>query len=131
MDMTDLSCLEDESFDVVIDKAAMDALMTQEGDVWNPNQKVIDQSRSMCSHVTRILNEGGNHLQISFAQPHFRKKYLLGWHQKQDEKQLQQTDDSYSDEFGWSLRVETIGGDSNNGCFHHFLYIMTKQKRDR
>lgn len=125
--MTDLSCLEDESFDVVIDKAAMDALMAQEGDVWDPNQKVIDQSRSMCSHVARILKKAGYHLHISFAQPHFRKKYLLGWHPKQE--QLQQTDDSYSDEFEWSLRVETIGGNSNSGCFHHFLYIMTKQKK--
>eukprot|EP00978_Attheya_sp_CCMP212_P048656 scaffold555823_cov51-Attheya_sp.AAC.1 len=36
MDMTDMSELEDDSFDVVIDKAAMDALMSNEKDVWNP-----------------------------------------------------------------------------------------------
>ena len=130
--MTDLSCLEDESLDVVIDKAAMDALMTQEGDVWNPEQYVIDQSCSMCSHISRVLKKGGHHLQISLAQPHFRKKYLLGWHTKGEGEQIQPqpTDDSYSEEFGWSLRVETILGDSNNGCFHHFLYIMTKQSKE-
>jgi hypothetical protein len=38
MDMTDLSELADETFDVVIDKAAMDAMMAVEGDVWNPSQ---------------------------------------------------------------------------------------------
>jgi hypothetical protein len=78
------------------------------------------------------LKKGGHHLQISLAQPHFRKKYLLGWHPKKEGEQIQpqQTDDSYTEEFGWSLRVETIGGDSNNGCFRHFLYIMTKQSKE-
>jgi hypothetical protein len=129
MDMTDMSSLEDESFDVVIDKAAMDALLSQEGDVWNPHQSVIDQARAMCSHIARILRKGGHHLHMSFAQPHFRKKYLLGWQPKREGEKVQQpTDDRYSEEFGWSFRVETIGGDSNSGCFHHFLYIMTKQK---
>jgi hypothetical protein len=36
MDMLDMS-FDDSSFDVVIDKATMDALMVDEGDVWNPN----------------------------------------------------------------------------------------------
>ena len=34
--MTDMSELEDESFDVVLDMAAMDALLSAEGDVWHP-----------------------------------------------------------------------------------------------
>jgi 2-polyprenyl-3-methyl-5-hydroxy-6-metoxy-1,4-benzoquinol methylase len=67
MDMTDLSELADESFDVVIDKAAMDAMMTAEGDVWNPSQKCVDQSRSMCGHVSRILVQGGHFLQVSLS----------------------------------------------------------------
>ena len=128
--MTDMSEFPNDSFDVVIDKAAMDALMTREGDVWNPDQLVIDQSRAMCQHISRILKSGGHHLHISFAQPHFRKKYLLGLHPTSDDDAVvekQQQDDAYSNEFGWSFCVETIAGDENDGCFHHFLYIMTKQ----
>jgi hypothetical protein len=67
MDMTDMSELADESFDVVIDKATMDAMMAVEGDVWNPSQVCVDQSRSMCQHVSRILVPGGHFLQISLA----------------------------------------------------------------
>ena len=126
--MTDMSDFLDESFDVVIDKAAMDVILTQEGDVWNPAQRVVDQSRDMCQHISRILKQGGCYLHISFAQPHFRKKYLLGWHAKEDrDNAITHDDDSYSHKFGWSFRVEAIAGDEHDGCFHHFLYIMTKQ----
>lgn len=67
MDMTDMSELADETFDVVIDKAAMDAMMAVEGDVWNPSQVCVDQARSICEHVSRILVSGGHFLQISLA----------------------------------------------------------------
>jgi hypothetical protein len=109
--------------DVVIDKAAMDALMTQEGDVWNPSDSVVVSARSMCQHISRILKKGGYHLQISFQQRHFRKKYLLGWHGATIDS-IQKEDGS--DEFKWSFHVDTIGG--KNGCFENFLYIMKKHK---
>merc|ERR1712000_299555 len=41
MDMCELDFPEG-SFDVVIDKAAMDALMVDEGSVWDPATQVID-----------------------------------------------------------------------------------------
>ena len=130
MDMTHMDTLRDTSFDVVIDKAAMDALMTGEEDVWNPAQTVIDASRRMCHHISRLLKVGGHNLHISFAQPHFRKKYLLGSHPNiEGEEGVTGGNENYSDEFGWSYRVETIGGDNNRGCFHHFLYIMTKREK--
>jgi SAM-dependent methyltransferase len=129
MDMTDMSALPNESYDVVIDKAAMDAIMTHEGDVWNPDDSVVAQARAMCQHISRILKPGGYHLHISFAQPHFRKKYLLGLHNPPNEFDIlgvSPNDGTYSEEFRWSLQVETIRGDKNDGCFHHFLYIMQK-----
>ena len=134
--MTDMSELEDESFDVVLDKAAMDAIMTAEGDVWNPDQIGVDLARNMCRHISRILlPETGHHLQISFMQPHFRKKYLLGWHTNNNApsssegiEEIEQLED-YSHEFGWTYRVEKITGGGNDDSFHHFLYCMTKEKR--
>lgn len=78
-DMTTLRKVFDaDSFDVVIDKAAMDALMCDEGDVWSPSEAVIEQAAAMCSGITSVLVPKGTFLQISFAQPHFRKRFLLG-----------------------------------------------------
>ena len=78
-DMTTLSnVFAPGSFDVVIDKAAMDALMCDEGDVWSPSKVVIKQAAAMCSGITSVLTPQGTFLQISFAQPHFRRRFLLG-----------------------------------------------------
>ncbi|KAG2764060.1 hypothetical protein JG687_00003082 [Phytophthora cactorum] len=78
-DMTKLrEVFTPESFDVVIDKAAMDALMCDEGDVWSPSEAVIEQAAAMCSGITSVLVPQGTFVQISFAQPHFRKRFLLG-----------------------------------------------------
>jgi SAM-dependent methyltransferase len=128
MDMTDLSALMDASFDVVIDKAAMDAIMTKEVDVWNPHASVVRASRDMCRHISRILRpDGGVFLQISLAQPHFRKRYLLAWHGNPG---ADEADDSYAADFGWTYRAEAAGRpESSAGMFGHFLYVMIKSTR--
>lgn len=167
MDMTDMSALDDSSFDVVIDKAAMDAILTNEKDVWYPHESMIQASYQICSHISRILkndnndeantsttngdttrshSNGGIYLQISFAQPHFRTKYLLGTHY--EERILSSSNDNnndtnnetsnasnyYSSLFGWTLDYETVGAMNtkeddiphSSGGFNHFLYIMKK-----
>lgn len=128
-DMTDLKDEEfpTNSFACVIDKAAMDALMSEEGDVWNPNQSVVDSCRKMCAGISRILKEGGFHIHISFAQPHFRSKYLLGQHPPSEEVPRINKIHDENCEFAWDLKVEKIGGDDSSGCFHHFMYIMQKK----
>ena len=40
MDMTELSAFDDGSFDVILDKASMDALMVDEEDVWHPQKGI-------------------------------------------------------------------------------------------
>lgn len=47
MDMTSMVEFEDALFDVVLDKAAMDALVTDEGDPWNPSSEAIDSTQAM------------------------------------------------------------------------------------
>lgn len=70
-----------DSFDVVLDKAAMDALMCDEGDVWNPERHVVTGVHRMCTGIRHVLRPTtGTFIQISFAQPHFRRRYLLGEH---------------------------------------------------
>ena len=118
MDMTKMDAFSSGSFDIVFDKAAMDALMVDEGDVWDPAKEVVKKSYSMCRHIKRVLVPKGLHLQISFAQPHFRTKYLLGGHEEvEDGGKLEGG-------FGWECETETIAGNAKDGCFHHFLYIM-------
>jgi hypothetical protein len=133
-DMRDLTPLfHEESFDVVLDKAAMDALLAAEGDVWNPNPDVVQDTRAMCHQISRILTCQGRYLQLSLTQPHFRKKYLLGLHPHSSTSQDIESfhvnthqKENYSQEFGWTLTYEPV--QPERGCFHHYLYIMTKEK---
>uniref|UniRef100_A0A6T8FIE9 Methyltransferase type 11 domain-containing protein n=1 Tax=Proboscia inermis TaxID=420281 RepID=A0A6T8FIE9_9STRA len=127
MDMTILS-FQAEEFDVVIDKAAMDAIMTKENDVWNPSQEVVDSAWSMCSHISRVLKRNGQHIQISFAQPHFRNKYLLGQHVPTQNISAGKstTNQPVICAFHWDCRHETVEGTNSSGCFQNFMYIMQK-----
>lgn len=126
MDMCNLT-FENGSFDVVIDKAAMDALMVDEGDVWDPQQETISSVHDMCLSVSRVLSPDGLFLMISFMQPHFRTKYLMGkW-----------VDGSATDHpfvaavghcaaYDWNLSFESITTDA--GCLDSFLYIMQRER---
>lgn len=75
-DMTDMKDVLPNSFDYVLDKAAMDALVVDEGDPWNPNSFTKDRVARMMTEINRILKPGGTFIQVSFQQPHFRKAYL-------------------------------------------------------
>ncbi|CAM9252293.1 unnamed protein product [Choristocarpus tenellus] len=155
MDMLDLS-IEDASVDAVIDKAAMDALMVDEGDVWHPEASVIELADRMCREVARVLRPGGVFLQISFAQPHFRKKYISGEHAtcRARECAVQGVDipsksiieergfgcdcDNNStavrenspvqSRYDWSL--ESFEVQREGGCFGHFVYVMKKYQME-
>lgn len=141
VDMLDMSSsFEEESFDIVIDKAVMDTLLTGEGDVWNPNPEVVQKADTMCRQISRVLkSNGGIFLQISLAQPHFRRKYLLGFHSHDDNNnsvdwsQNEQVDDDpdYCREYEWSLTFQDAGRENDAGCFGHYLYIMKKKKERR
>lgn len=50
MDMLELS-FDSESFDVVIDKGSIDALMVDQEDVWNPKQEVIKRVEKALAEV--------------------------------------------------------------------------------
>ena len=144
MDMTRMDALLDSDYDVVIDKAAMDAIMTQEQDVWNPNPIVIQNAYRMCFHISRILQPRGTFVQISLTQPHFRNKYLMHLHDLTLEEidggdttstqqvvhpsHTKQTTTNECPQFGWTVHSEMAGrsDDTSAGTFGHYLYIMKK-----
>ena len=80
-DMLDLKSspeVKDELFDVVIDKAGMDAIIADGGDSWNPSNHIKDLVHKVCLSVYSVLmHPSGLFIQLSFSQPHFRGKLLL------------------------------------------------------
>lgn len=123
-DMTTLAPFETNSFDVVIDKASMDALMVDEGDVWDPNADVVFQTDSMCNNISRVLTSSGIFIQISFAQPHFRTKYLMAARIGGDEIHPYESMSGHCSRYGWELTFSTI--EVEGGCLSTFLYVMKK-----
>ncbi|CBJ29213.1 conserved unknown protein [Ectocarpus siliculosus] len=133
MDMLALAA-EDASFDAVVDKAAMDALMVDKGDPWNPDPATIEQSHRMCAEVSRVLVSGGVFVQLSFEQVHFRRKFLLGEHpaaaghlgaRRQGGEEGHSDDGEGGGPYGWDLQVHDI--QREGGCFGQFLYLLRKR----
>ncbi|KAG1465212.1 hypothetical protein G6F46_002700 [Rhizopus delemar] len=58
MDIRDLK-FDNESFDAVIDKGTMDALMCDRGDVWDPSEELINDVKGEVDEVERVLKGNG------------------------------------------------------------------------
>jgi len=100
MDIRNLD-FSDASFDVVIDKGTMDALMCDRGDVWCPSEDLVKTVAEEVDEVVRVLKVGGRFLYITFGQPHFRKRHL--------------------ERSCWTISTTTLGD-----AFHYFFYSMEK-----
>jgi EEF1A lysine methyltransferase 4 len=123
MDMCDLK-FDDSSFDVVIDKATMDALLVDEGSVWDPETHIITSVDKMCRDISRVLSTQGVFLQISFSQPHFRTKYLIGQRIQNTVSDPYVAAVGFAELYGWNLSVSRLSVEA--GCLETFLYTMTK-----
>ncbi|KAM4695139.1 EEF1A lysine methyltransferase 4 [Discoglossus pictus] len=93
----------DSSFDLVIEKGTLDAMMVEEKDPWRVSQETVTMVDQVLSEVSRVLSPSGIFISITFAQPHFRTRHYA-----------QPT-------YGWSVSCDTYGND-----FHYFLYSMRK-----
>jgi hypothetical protein len=123
MDMCKLA-FEAGSFDVVIDKASMDALLVNEGNVWDPSTEVISSVDEMCRGISQVLSPQGCFLQISFSQPHFRTKYLMAGHVTNATMNPYASVQGYCELYNWTLSVEKLVFE--NGSLDTFLYIMLR-----
>jgi len=101
----DALCMDfaNQSFDVVIEKGTIDALLCAQSSAWTVPDDIAKDVHRMCSEISRVLKPNGVFISITFAQPHFRKLLID------------------NDEFNWDLQVLTIGD-----FFHYFVYVMTK-----
>lgn len=98
-----------DSWDVIIDKGTMDALMAENASVWSPSEQVLDNvtrevdgvlayvrySRSLLKPRTGVF------LYFTFGQPHFRLPHM----QRAE----------------WTLSKRVLGD-----MFHYYLYIGRK-----
>lgn len=100
MDINNLE-FENESFDCVIEKGTLDALLVDEKDPWNIGQENLIKIDKILEKVSKILKKGGIFISITFAQPHFRKQLYA------------------HDKFNWSIKLYTVGD-----TFHYFIYVM-------
>lgn len=122
MDMTQMT-FPNHTFDVVIDKAAMDALVVEEGDVWDPEQSTIDIVHKMSCEVRRVLKPvDTKFIQISFAQPHFRTKYLMGFRHTKANVSPYDSHKGVSELYKWDLDFKTIS--KGIGSLDTFFYTM-------
>lgn len=96
-DIRCMPCLADKSFDLIIDKGTIDALMCDNGDIWNPSDQVVSDVERTVSEVKRLLDKDGVFFYLTFGQPHFRKRFL-------------------EDSKIWDLQVIPLG--------IYFLYVM-------
>jgi len=139
MDMTKMT-FEDSAFDIVIDKAAMDAIMVDEGSPWSPHEHVVAAADAMCLCMRRVVKSNtGLVLMISFMQPHFRTKYLAGLRvtdsdEEQEQKVVVAPSSSYSgycDRYDWTLTHRSLDGATETGCLNSFLYVMHAGEKAR
>ncbi|XP_053566316.1 EEF1A lysine methyltransferase 4 isoform X2 [Bombina bombina] len=86
----------DGSFDLVIEKGTLDAMMVDEKDPWSVSPQTI-------TLVSRVLSPDGIFISVTFSQPHFRGRHYA------------------QPQYGWSVSCNTYGVD-----FHYFLYTMRK-----
>ena len=76
MDMRHMQEFADGSFDVVLDKGALDAVWSDGGSQWEPSEQVQKDVAATVGQVSRVLREGGRFVVLSFGQPHFRRQWL-------------------------------------------------------
>jgi ubiquinone/menaquinone biosynthesis C-methylase UbiE len=95
----------DSSFNAVIDKGTLDAMLGKHGNSWKLPPQVDDSITAYLDNVSRVLCDRGVFLLITFGQPHFRRNILL------------------KPQFRWELTIERI---PTLGFLEYFVYVLTK-----
>ena len=75
MDMLKMD-FEDSTFDVVVDKGTLDALMS------DSSEKVDDDCNKLFAELDRVLKIGGRYICVSLAQEHISDKILSSFKEK-------------------------------------------------
>ncbi|CAP24584.1 Protein CBG03740 [Caenorhabditis briggsae] len=101
-DITILKNCESSSFDVVFEKATIEAILVNEKSAWEPSDSALQNLENIFSSICRVLKPNGMFISVSFTQPHFRVPALLR-------------------ERNWSIEVFEFGE-----TFHYYVYVCRK-----
>ncbi|KAM6919139.1 EEF1A lysine methyltransferase 4 [Xenentodon cancila] len=102
MDVRQLS-FPDASFNVILEKATLDAIMVEEKTPWEVSPETACFLHRALTEISRCLKPGGRFISITFAQPFFRKRLYA------------------RTEYNWSVNHHSYGEG-----FEYFVYVMTK-----
>lgn len=102
MDVRQLS-FPDTFFDVVLEKATLDALMVEEKSPWSMSEQTATFIHQTLTEISRSLKPGGRFISITFANPFFRKRLYA------------------RTEYNWSIEHYTYGDG-----FEYYVYVLTK-----
>ncbi|XP_035987102.1 EEF1A lysine methyltransferase 4 [Fundulus heteroclitus] len=102
MDVRQLA-FSDASFDVILEKATLDAIMVEEKSPWEVSPETSTFIHQALTEISRCLKPGGRFISVTFAQPFFRKRLYA------------------RSEYNWSVRHDSYGEG-----FEYFVYVMTK-----
>ncbi|EGT51117.1 hypothetical protein CAEBREN_01789 [Caenorhabditis brenneri] len=101
-DITTLANCESSSFDVVLEKATIEAILVTEKSAWEPSDSALQNLENIFSSICRVLKPNGIFISVSFTQPHFRVPALLR-------------------EKNWSVEMFEFGE-----SFHYYVYVCRK-----
>eukprot|EP00064_Thunnus_orientalis_P014871 superscaffoldBa00002657_g14918 len=102
MDVRQLS-FPNESFDVILEKATLDAIMVEEKTPWEVSPETAGFIHKALTEISRCLKPGGLFVSVTFAQPFFRKRLYA------------------RTEYNWSIKQYSYGEG-----FEYFVYVLTK-----
>ncbi|XP_027731129.1 EEF1A lysine methyltransferase 4 isoform X3 [Vombatus ursinus] len=91
------------TFDVVLEKGTLDAVLAGERDPWTVSPEGIQTLDEVLSEVSRVLTPQGRFISLTAAAPHFRVRHYA------------------QPDYGWSLRHASYGSG-----FHFHFYVMHK-----
>ncbi|KAK1928594.1 Methyltransferase-like protein 13 [Phytophthora citrophthora] len=114
MDMTDMRTLESGSFDLVMDKGAIDALMAED------TAEIKQDATKMLREVRRVLAPGGRYCCVTMAQD-FILQHVLNFFSLKDEQEVEPT--------SWSVGVQELPRDARKP-FAPFLVAALKCPKD-
>lgn len=105
MDVRQLS-FPDSSFDVILEKATLDAIMVNERTPWEVSSQTACSIHQALTEISRCLKPRGRFVSVTFAQPFFRKRLYA------------------RTEYKWSIKHQSYGEG-----FEYFVYVMTKGEK--
>ncbi|CEG35158.1 methyltransferase-like protein 13 isoform x1 [Plasmopara halstedii] len=116
MDMTDMRTLEDASFDLVMDKGALDALMAEN------TAEIKQDANKMLREVRRVLAPGGHYCCVTMAQD-FILHHVLSFFSMKDETETEPTH--------WSVGVQELPHDRRKPFVPFLVAALKCSKSDQ